>query len=119
MGMLDGPMNSSFQLFAVAGSCSRLNLRIRRIAADLRPFMGIDVDRRLVHFANAWNQWQRYISMKSCNEHGAVGFSLDELLARLFQYALLEIGPLAEELLVRGSDRMLAYLIAVSSMVQM
>ena len=27
--------------------------------------------------------------------------SLDELLARLLQYALLEIGPLAEELLVR------------------
>ena len=63
--------------------------------------MKADADKRLVYFGDAWNQWHRRISAKFHNEHCAVGVSLDELLARLLQYALLEIGPLAEELLVR------------------
>lgn len=70
--------------------------------------MRVDSDKRLVYFkGGARNQWHRCISTKSYNKHCAVGVSLDELLARLLQYALLEIGPLAEELLVRGGGRML------------
>lgn len=53
--------------------------------------MEIDGVKRLVRFGGVWNQRRQYVSMKSCNEYGAVDFSLDELLARLLKNALLEV----------------------------
>lgn len=82
--------------------------------------MEVDGDKALVRFGHARNQWRRHVSRRSYDEHGIVGVSLDELLARLLQYALLKIGPLAEELLVCVAVAACsAYLIAASSMVQM
>lgn len=84
-------MNPSFLFLQLSGHSLVSICASAELSAGLRPFMEIDGDKRLVRFGGAWNQRRRYISMKSCNEHGAVGVSLDELLARLLKNALLEV----------------------------
>ena len=63
------------------------------LPAGLRLVIDVDGDKGLVRFGHARNQWRWHVSTRSYNEHGAVGVSLDELLARLLQYALLEVRP--------------------------
>ena len=61
------------------------------LPAGLRLFIEVDGDKELVRFGYARNQWRWHVSTRSCNEHGAAGVSLDELLARLLKNALLEV----------------------------
>lgn len=86
-------MNPSFLFLQLLGHSLVSICASAELPAGLRLFIEVDGDKELVRFGHARNQWRWHVSTRSYNEHGVVGVSLDELLARLLQNALLEVRP--------------------------